>query len=397
MTRKVRVHSTSVTAGGEKREDMTSDRHSDHSENGSQKSAASTGTRKSAAASKVVPDSRRRNRSRSATGSERSALRNITLLANNNEDPDCSSIVDGTFGDVGMTKGGPAQNSTLDDMPFDMVKLSDEDEGPFDMVPVTPSVKHQEPQDAPLDEMQAAGARVPSTQPAVVESKLSDLFDGLEDEPTKEAPVPQKAKSPEDVSVVSEALTYLSESFNSIREAIVTSSLLDQLQTVQEGDAPSVDEVFCSESAEDLKMKRGEGGSQVSYSDGESITETAVSFVSDELKRQNRATSGKSKSPETPQIQEDILPIAKQGQAVGSESDDSFMDYVDVHISALVKDCDCASVGTKGLPSYNWDEAQTALMSPFVIDQENMDGMLDVIGRVCVIEPVIERKPAAID
>ena len=405
---------TSITSGGKKREDMTFGRQRDHNDNGSQKSAAST--RKGAAASKIAPDSRRSNGSRSATGSERSALQNITLLSNNNEEPDCYLIADGTFGEAGITNGGPAQNSAPEDVPFDMVKSRDEDDvfdgGAFDMVPVTPPVEHQAPQDAPLDEVQAAVAPVSPTEPAVVESKLSDeddVFDGLEDEPrsgasvwysktTEEAPVPQEAKIPADVSVVNGALSYLSVIFISIQRAIcVPSSLLGQLQTAHEGDAPSLDEAFGSGSAEDQTMQRDGGGSQLSYSDGESIMETTVSFVSEKLKRQNDANSGKSKSPETPQIQEDSLAQAKQGQAVGSESDDSFMDYVDVHISALVKDCDCAAVGTKGLLSYNWDEAQTALLSPFVIDDGDIDGMLDVLKRVCVLEPEIERTSAAIE
>jgi hypothetical protein len=201
-------------------------------------------------------------------------------------------------------------------------------------------------------------APVLPTQPAVIESKSSDeddIFDGLEDEPidesdcytktTKEDPMPQEAKIRADSSVVNEAMSYLSESFIAIRRAINHSSLFDQLQKVHEGDVPSLDDTFDSaRSAEDQKMKKGVGGSQ--YSDGESIMDTSVSFVSEKLKRQN---SGKSKSPETPQVQEDSPAQAKEGQAVGSESD-SFMGYIDVHIRALVNDCDCRAVPrTKGL------------------------------------------------
>jgi hypothetical protein len=222
----------------------------------------------------------------------------------------------------------------------------------------------------------------------------------LEDEPsdasdwysktTMEAPVPQETKSSADISVLSESLSYLSEIVVSIQRAIVPSSLVGQLQKVHEGDAPSLDETFGSGSAEDQKLKKGVGGSQLTISDGESIMETAVSFLSEKMKSQN---SGKSKSPETPQVQEDSLPRVEQEQAAASESDASFMDFVDAHISALVKDCDCATVGTKPSPSYNWGEAQTALLSPFVIDDGAMHGMLDVLER----EIEHTRTPGAIE
>ena len=370
--------------------DMAFDKHSDHKKNGSQKSAAST--LKSTAVFKIAPDSQRSRGSTSATSSEKSALQGTTRLPNYNEDADCYSIADETFTQSRITilESEPAQNSTPEDEPFDMVQ------------PVTSPVEHQEAQDAPLDEVHAAVSPGPSTQPAVVESKSSnddDIFDGLEDEPNDEsdwhtkrtmgAPMPQGTRIGADISVASEGtMSDLSGSVVNARSrrAIGPTSLLDQLQKVHdEGDSHCLYETFGPGSAEDQEMERRVGGSQVSYSDGESIMETSVSFLSEKLKRQN---SAKSKSPETPQAQEDSLTQANQGQVVGSDSD-SFMDYFYAYISALVSDC--AALGTKGLPSYDWKDAQTAFLSSFVIDDGDMDSMLGVLERE------IDRTPPAIE
>jgi hypothetical protein len=354
-------------------EDMAFDEHSDHKNNGPQKSAA---------ASKIAPDSQRSRGSKSATSSEKSTFQRTIPLPNNNEYPDWY-IADETFAEAGTTilESEPAQNSTPEDLPFDMVQS------------VTPPVEHQEAQDAPLDEVPAAITPVPPTQAAVVESKTADdddVFDGLEDEPCDEsdwhtkttigAPMPQETRIRADISVASEeAMSDLSESVGtagSSRRATGPTSLLDQLKKVHdEVDSNSLYEMFGIGSAVDQPIKTGAGGSLLSYSDGESMMETSVSFISEKLKLQNYT---KSKSPETQQAGENSLTEAKQGQAVVSDSE-SFMDYYYAYISALVNDC--AALGAKGLPSYNWEENQTTFLSSFVIDDRDMDSMLSVLER----------------
>ena len=386
VTRKDRSLEESTT------EDMGVDKNSDNS---SHKSSVST--QKSAAASKIASDSQRNRGSTSATSSEKSAHQGTTMFSNKNDDADCYSIADETFTESRITilESEPAENSTPEDEPFDMVQ------------PVTPPVEHQEAQDSPFDEVHAAVSPGPPTQPTVVESKSSDeddIFDGLEDdgledEPndesdwhtktTMEDPAPQGTRIGADISFASEeTMSDLGESVanSRSRRAIGPTSLLDQLQKVHdESDSHCLYETFGTGSAEDREMDLRVGGSQLSYSDGESIMETSVCFLSEKLKRQN---SAKLKSPETPQAQEDSLTQANQGQTVGSDSD-SFMNYIYAYISALVSDC--AALSTKGLPSYNWEDAQTALLSSFVIDDGDMDSMLGVL------EHEIERTPPTIE
>jgi hypothetical protein len=232
-------------------------------------------------------------------------------------------------------------------------------------------------ENAPLDEL----------QDAFVESKFSneDVFYGLEDEPQ---PSVDASDLFTNMSVESEGMSDLSESVEfsgSVRRRqaaanIDPTSLLDQLQKVHEGggdSSRSLDEKTfgsCPSAVEDQKMKQGvvAGGSEIShYSDGESMMETSVSFVSDKLKLQN---SVHQKSPEP--------------SAVGSDSaDSSFLNYIYAYISSLV--IDCAALSTKGLPS--WEGAQTALLSSFVIEEGDMDNMLGVLERE------IERTPPAIE
>jgi hypothetical protein len=123
---------------------MTFDKHNDHKNNGPQKGAASTG--KSAAASKFVPDSQRNHRSRSA-----------------------------------ILEIEPAQNSTPEDLPFDMVQPVSRPVVPAGVAPVSP------------------------TQPAVIESKSSDeddIFDAQRNRRSRSAILEIKAaqkSTPEDL------------------------------------------------------------------------------------------------------------------------------------------------------------------------------------------------------